>query len=75
MSSGNYIKIASEQCKGCKYCQAACPKNCIEIGKEINNQGYRYAVYDGKDRCTACGLCFYSCPEPGTITVYKEKTE
>jgi Fe-S-cluster-containing hydrogenase component 2 len=22
--------------------------------------------------CTGCGICFYACPEPGAIKVYKK---
>jgi 2-oxoglutarate ferredoxin oxidoreductase subunit delta len=28
------------------------------------------AQYTGHD-CTGCGICFYCCPEPGAITVYR----
>jgi Fe-S-cluster-containing hydrogenase component 2 len=28
------------------------------------------AHYTGED-CTGCGICFYCCPEPGAITVYR----
>jgi hypothetical protein len=28
------------------------------------------AHYTGCD-CTGCGICFYCCPEPGAITVYR----
>jgi Fe-S-cluster-containing hydrogenase component 2 len=25
--------------------------------------------------CTGCGICFYCCPEPGAITVYRIKAK
>jgi MinD superfamily P-loop ATPase len=25
--------------------------------------------------CTGCGICFYCCPEPGAITVYRMKAK
>jgi len=28
------------------------------------------ATYSGEG-CTGCGACFYCCPEPGAITVYR----
>ena len=33
-----------------------------------------YAEYAGEG-CSGCGTCFYACPEPGTITVYKKEKE
>jgi len=47
----------------------ACPTHCIVVGSRINALGYQYARFE-KDDCTACGHCFYVCPEPGAITVY-----
>jgi NAD-dependent dihydropyrimidine dehydrogenase PreA subunit len=32
--------------------------------------GYHPAEYIGVE-CTGCGVCFYVCPEPAAITVYK----
>ena len=29
-------------------------------------------ITPGED-CTGCGICFYCCPEPGAITVYRVK--
>jgi NAD-dependent dihydropyrimidine dehydrogenase PreA subunit len=40
------------------------------MGSEINAHGYQPAKFD-RSTCTACGLCFYICPEPGAITVIK----
>jgi 2-oxoglutarate ferredoxin oxidoreductase subunit delta len=37
----------------------------------INALGYHPARYSGSG-CTACGICFYSCPEPGAISVEKD---
>ncbi|MCK5295822.1 MAG: 4Fe-4S dicluster domain-containing protein [Alphaproteobacteria bacterium] len=66
----NHVKIENSECKGCGVCVDACPKGCLTIGKEINEQGYAYVKFDSEN-CTACGMCFYVCPEPGAITVYK----
>ena len=66
----NHIDINPERCKGCGVCVASCPKDCIEIGGEINHMGYKYAQFKHTD-CVACGMCFYCCPEFGTITVYR----
>lgn len=68
----NFIKIDERECKGCRLCVEACPKHCIEIGAKINEIGYQYAVY-ANPNCIACGFCYYVCPEPGAITVYKDE--
>ena len=63
------IVIDSAVCKGCNVCIESCPKACIRKSTEINQLGYCYVLF-GASECTACGLCFYVCPEPGAITVY-----
>lgn len=68
----NRIEINSNECKGCRVCVEACPRECIVIGTDINSQGYQYAKFE-KHECTACGICYYVCPEPGAITVFKEE--
>ena len=70
--SMNRIIIAEDECKGCRLCVVSCPKKCIAIGSKINKLGYQYAVFDSR-QCTACGICFTICPEPGAITVIEEK--
>lgn len=70
--SENRIEINSSECKGCRVCVETCPRECIKIGVEINMLGYQFAKFE-KHECTACGLCYYVCPEPGAITVYKEE--
>lgn len=67
----NFIEINPKRCKGCASCVVACPNDCIEIGSEINQMGYQYARFAVR-KCIACGLCFYTCPEFGAITVYKK---
>jgi NAD-dependent dihydropyrimidine dehydrogenase PreA subunit len=37
----------------------------------FNSKGYHPADYTGEG-CTGCGMCFYACPEPAAITVYKK---
>jgi 2-oxoglutarate ferredoxin oxidoreductase subunit delta len=63
------LVIDLDECKGCELCVVSCPVGVIEIRKDIiNKQGYHPASYKGAG-CTACGICFYTCPEPGAITV------
>jgi Pyruvate/2-oxoacid:ferredoxin oxidoreductase delta subunit len=40
------------------------------LGAELSKYGVHTAVYTGSG-CTGCGACFYCCPEPGAITVYR----
>jgi NAD-dependent dihydropyrimidine dehydrogenase PreA subunit len=68
--AGNHIVIESSECKGCRLCVESCQQECIVIGSEINVQGYQFARF-AKAGCTACGICYYVCPEPGAITVIK----
>jgi NAD-dependent dihydropyrimidine dehydrogenase PreA subunit len=53
-------------------CVEACPPHCIITNPDqaYNELGYMWVTYTGHD-CTGCGICFYVCPEPGAVTVYK----
>lgn len=72
--SANHAEIDPEQCKGCRLCVDVCPRGCMVIGSDINHSGYQFAKFEQKD-CTACGFCYYTCPEPGAIKVFKRKRE
>lgn len=71
----NYVRIAADQCKGCRVCVNTCSHRCLMIGTKINTLGYQHAVFHGYDTCNACGFCFFVCPEPGAITVLKDEKE
>ncbi len=48
--------------------------NVLRISENLNVMGYHPVEYIGTG-CTGCGICFYVCPEPGTICVYIPATE
>jgi NAD-dependent dihydropyrimidine dehydrogenase PreA subunit len=50
---------------------AACPPDVLKMAEDINERGYHFAYYLGEG-CTGCGICFYNCPEPGAITVWRK---
>lgn len=66
------VVIEVGECKGCGLCVESCPCGCIAIGSQINALGYQYAHFNGVD-CNGCALCFYVCPEPGAVTVIRER--
>jgi NAD-dependent dihydropyrimidine dehydrogenase PreA subunit len=53
-------------------CIEACPPKAIALNDRLNHYGYRTAAYAGAG-CTACGICFLVCPEPGAITVLRRR--
>ncbi len=70
MASKHFVFIRPDDCKGCGLCIDACPVSVLEFSKKLNVMGYRPAHYKGEG-CTACGSCYYTCPEPGAITVIR----
>jgi len=65
------VEITVDECKGCQFCISDCPKDVITLSKDFNKLGYQYAIYAGEG-CNGCGACYYTCPEPGAIVVYKK---
>lgn len=63
------VAIDIETCKGCELCVEACPQESLKLSKEINKQGYHYAVLV-QDNCTGCVNCALVCPD-AVITVYR----
>lgn len=64
------VRVIPQRCKACNYCIKFCPKNVLEIGKEVNSQGYEYVVPARMEDCIACCICGKICPE-GAIEIYK----
>jgi NAD-dependent dihydropyrimidine dehydrogenase PreA subunit len=68
--AGGRVEINADLCKGCLLCIEACPPRILLMSENLNKMGYHPVYYAGSG-CTGCGVCFYVCPEPGTIRVYK----
>lgn len=67
--------VREDVCKGCELCVQACPFNLLAMSQEINSEGYHPVVFvDNDGRCTACGLCFKTCPDCA-LEVYRFKKE
>ncbi len=66
--------IAKDECKGCERCVVACPRGVLKMGDKLNTLCFPYVTYIGSG-CIGCGGCFYSCPEPGAITIVEEIEE
>ncbi len=64
------IEVNADECKGCLLCVSVCPPHVIEKTATLNKQGYHPVAYKGAG-CTGCGYCFYACPEPGAISVFR----
>jgi len=64
------VEMNSEDCKGCGLGVEACPPKVLHLAEGLNHRGYRPAIYAGIG-CTGCGICFFICPEPGGIRVFR----
>ena len=69
-AAGGKIAIDVEACKGCGQGVESCPPKCLELAPELSHYGVHPAHYTGHD-CTGCVICFYCCPEPGAIVVFR----
>ncbi len=65
--------VFPEYCKGCGRCIEACPKHCIEFGKEINPATGLIPIVMKLDLCTGCQLCIEACPEPYGLQVMPDE--
>jgi 2-oxoglutarate ferredoxin oxidoreductase subunit delta len=69
-TSRGFVEINAGLCKGCALCLDVCVPAVLRLSGDLNRLGHHPAVYSG-DGCNGCGLCFYACPEPGVIKVFK----
>ncbi|MCG8604381.1 4Fe-4S dicluster domain-containing protein [bacterium] len=64
--------METDLCKGCLLCLEVCAPQVLVVSDSLNRMGYHPVEYVGA-RCTGCGVCYYVCPEPGSIRVYKRR--
>jgi len=60
------VVVDAERCKGCNLCVVVCPQRNLRLSSGLNPRGYHPVVfhYHGeKGDCTACGLCYWVCPD------------
>jgi NAD-dependent dihydropyrimidine dehydrogenase PreA subunit len=69
------VLIDVDRCKGCRLCVVSCPTGSLRIGEGLNRLGYHPVEFLPGTGCTACGVCFYACPEPAAITVAFEQVQ
>ena len=70
MTQGTIV-VASELCKGCELCVAACPQECLGLSPSFNTRGYRFAELRSAGECTGCSACALVCPDTA-IAVLRE---
>jgi 2-oxoglutarate ferredoxin oxidoreductase subunit delta len=67
------VVILEDHCKGCELCVVACPSGNLTLSEKLNKMGFHPAVwrYMGKKGpCTACGICYWVCPDAAIHEVY-----
>jgi NAD-dependent dihydropyrimidine dehydrogenase PreA subunit len=64
------VEVNQDECKGCGLCVESCVPKVLRLSAELNHYGVHPAQYLG-ELCSGCGICYFVCPEPGAITVYR----
>ena len=67
--------LLPQLCKGCGRCIEACPRGCILMGTEIDQESGLIPVIVDRETCNACGLCITACPEPYGLTTVEYELE
>ncbi len=71
MAKRGEIEINVALCRGCSICVKYCPNDCIvQPEDKLTGAGQIMATFVNKDKCNACGICGWMCPE-FAIEVYQ----
>lgn len=58
------LVIATDRCKGCELCVAACPPHVLALDlATVNGLGHHPVRLVDAARCTSCALCAKVCPD------------
>ena len=60
------VVVDAELCKGCDLCVVACPQRNLHLSGALNQRGYHpveFNFHGEKGDCTACGICYWVCPD------------
>jgi 2-oxoglutarate ferredoxin oxidoreductase subunit delta len=64
------VEIATDRCKGCALCVAACPKGVLALDDTgVNALGHHAVRLVDAAACTSCVLCARVCPD-AVLTIY-----
>jgi 2-oxoglutarate ferredoxin oxidoreductase subunit delta len=67
--------IEEDLCKGCGLCVSVCPKNVLEIAKQVNTKGYFPAHQARPEDCVRCAICCTMCPDVAITITEAAETE
>lgn len=68
---GFQVTFKTEECKGCEFCIAFCPKKLIKADKNVlNRSGIHPAMITDTAACIGCLSCALMCPD-AVITIVK----
>ena len=72
------VVVDAERCKGCELCIVTCPHKNLKLSNGLNKIGYHpveFSYVGEKGECTACGICYWVCPDFAIAEVRSLKTK